>query len=331
MSQSNGRPPAAGAPPAATASAGPPIPDLPRTDPPAATYDDDPTAIQMRAGGVTTPLVGVSRVAPPLGQARPAQAGLGPRRSPSEAGADLRTYQAPLAQSPNPYLAAAVPLLDLIVELRATRAHPDPADLQRRISEQIRAFERRAVDSGGAPDYVQAARYALCSAVDEAVLTTDWGAESAWSQQSLLSQFHNDVWGGEKVFEMLEELRRTPQRTIDVIELIAYLIGLGFEGRYKVMEGGAPLLEDLRRELFREIRIAREARPQELHAARQGRMTGRGLRRYVPIWVVASVCTLVLTFSFIYFEHEFEVKQEALLDRLDQLIRDPLNSSGGGG
>lgn len=302
----------------------------PSGSPPA--IDDEPTAIHMRSGGVTTPLVGGTATAPPLGQARPSAAlRSAPRVSSSEANAELRAFQAPLAMSGNPYLAAAAPLLDLIVELRAAQAHPDVADLQARIAEQVRSFERRAIESGAAPDYVQAARYTLCSALDEAVLTTDWGAESAWSQQSLLSQFHNDVWGGEKVFEMLEELRRTPKRTTDVVELIAFLIGLGFEGRYRVMKDGAGQLEDLRRELFRQIRIERDERSTALSNDIEGRIAGRGLRRYVPVWIVASVCALTLTLSFFYFEYEFDLKLQPVLQRIDALIQDPMNQAGGGG
>lgn len=293
--------------------------------------DDEPTAIHMRSGGVTTSLVG-GATPPPLGQARPSPAAATrnvPRASAPEVSAELRAYQMPLAMSGNPYLAAAAPLLDLIVELRATETHPDVAALQGRIAEQVRTFERRAIDGGAAPDYVQAARYALCSALDEAVLTTDWGAESSWSRQSLLSQFHNDVWGGEKVFEMLEELRRTPARTLDVVELIAFLIGLGFEGRYRVMNGGAPLLEDLRRDLFRQIRIERAERPVELSNAIHARAGRRGLRRYVPVWVVASVCALIATFGYFYFEDQFDHKIQPVVDRLRSIIDDPMRHKGG--
>lgn len=302
----------------------------PSGSPPA--IDDEPTAIHMRSGGVTTPLVGAA--AAPLGQARPTAAAAArttPSPSSSEAGAELRAYQAPLAGFGNPYLAAAAPLLDLIVEIHATQAHPDVAGLRAQITEQVRGFERRALEAGAVPDYVQAARYALCSALDEAVLTTDWGAESAWSQQSLLSQFHNDVWGGEKVFEMLDELRRTPRGATDVVELIAFLIGLGFEGRYRVMSGGGAQLEDLRREVFRQIRIERTQRPTDLSNGNHGRVAGGGLRRYVPVWVVAAACALILTLSFFYFEEKFHTKLQPLLGRLDALIHDPMNATGGGG
>lgn len=304
----------------------------PTGSPPA--IDDEPTAIHMRSGGVTTPLVGAAGPAPSaLGRARPspaASARAAPRGSSSEASAELRAYQAPLALSGNPYLAAAAPLLDLIIELRAADGHHDVGDLQGRIAEQIRTFERRAVDGGAAPDYVQAARYALCSALDEAVLTTDWGAESAWSRQSLLSQFHNDVWGGEKVFEMLKELRQTPRKTIDVVELIAYLIGLGFEGKYRVMDGGGAQLEDLRRELFRQIRVERDERPVALANTVTGRVRGRGLRRYVPVWVVAAICAVAAVFGYAYFEERFEDKIQPLLLRLDTLIENPMAPTGTG-
>ena len=51
---------------------------------------------------------------------------------------------------------------------------------------------------------VISARYALCAALDEAVLATPWGHESEWAQHPLLVTLHREAWGGEKFFEVLE-------------------------------------------------------------------------------------------------------------------------------
>ncbi len=48
------------------------------------------------------------------------------------------------------------------------------------------------------------ARYALCTALDEAVLSTPWGSGGDWGKQSLLITVHNEAWGGEKVFQLLD-------------------------------------------------------------------------------------------------------------------------------
>ena len=46
----------------------------------------------------------------------------------------------------------------------------------------------------------------LCTLLDESAASTPWGGSGAWSSQSLLVQFHNEGWGGEKVFVLLARL-----------------------------------------------------------------------------------------------------------------------------
>ena len=55
-------------------------------------------------------------------------------------------------------------------------------------------------------------RRATCCApsLDEAVLSTPWGAQSEWAQHPLLVAFHREAWGGEKFFEMLDRISSDP-------------------------------------------------------------------------------------------------------------------------
>ncbi len=77
--------------------------------------------------------------------------------------------------------------------------------------------------------------------IDEAVMTTPWGAASNWSTHSLLNQFHGETWGGgeEKVFAILDRVRANPVQHLALLKLIDLCLALGFEGKYRVMEGGA--------------------------------------------------------------------------------------------
>ena len=72
-------------------------------------------------------------------------------------------------------------------------------------------------------EIVLAARYALCAGLDEAVLSTPWGAQSEWAQHPLLVALHREAWGGEKFFEMLDRISQDPTRYIDLMEL-QYLV-----------------------------------------------------------------------------------------------------------
>jgi type VI secretion system protein ImpK len=56
------------------------------------------------------------------------------------------------------------------------------------------------------------ARYVLCTTLDEVVLNTPWGRASQWSENSLLITFHNEAWGGEKFFELLDSVVPTRAR-----------------------------------------------------------------------------------------------------------------------
>ncbi len=105
-----------------------------------------------------------------------------------------------------PARAAASPLLLLAGQLRGTLSVPDVGGLRRHALDEIRRFEERARAAGVANEAVLAARYALCAALDEAVLSTPWGAQSEWAQQTLLVALHREAWGGEKFFEMLDRI-----------------------------------------------------------------------------------------------------------------------------
>src|SRR5258706_8322960 len=106
----------------------------------------------------------------------------------------------------NPLVALANNVLSLVPQLRATLHHPDPAQLKEQIAHSIREFEKRAKAQGVAAERVLAARYILCTLLDEAAAGTPWGGSGIWTRQSLLVAFHNEAWGGEKVFQLMARL-----------------------------------------------------------------------------------------------------------------------------
>jgi len=163
-------------------------------------------------------------------------------------------------------------------------------------------FETKARAQGVAPESVVAARYALCSVLDETVLGTPWGGQSAWSTRSLLSIFHRETWGGEKFFQVLERLEQDPARNIDLLELLYICLALGFEGKFRLDERGAGRLAEIRDNLYRTIRMTRGQFERELSARWRGVEDQRNpIVRYVPFWVVAAVSGFLMIASFLYF------------------------------
>jgi type VI secretion system protein ImpK len=207
-----------------------------------------------------------------------------------------------LAAGLNPLLQAASPLLILMGRLRTMLSHSDIATLRRQSLEQVREFEERARAAGESPETVLAARYVLCAAVDEAVLSTPWGNQSEWGEQTLLVTLHRETWGGEKFFDMLKKISGDPARHIELMELQYVCLALGFAGKYQVAERGHVRLAEVQSELYRLIRTFRGVPAADLSIHWRGMQDRRNpVIRYVPWWVIGAFTLVVLTGTFIFF------------------------------
>lgn len=200
----------------------------------------------------------------------------------------------------NPLVEAAMPLLMLCCGLRGTRDHADVATLHAETVRQVQAFEQAAAERGAARESILAARYALCTFIDEVVMNTPWGANSLWPGRALLLTFHRDSAGGEKVFQMIERVLADRQPRRDLVEFFHVCLALGFQGQYRVTPGGEARLAELRERLYERIRQWREAPSDELSPAWRGVEDRRNrLVRTLPAWVCVAL-TLVIG-SAVYF------------------------------
>ena len=223
-----------------------------------------------------------------------------------------------------PLVRAASPLLLLAGQLRGTVSGPDVSMLRRHAMDEIRRFEDRARAAGIQNETVLAARYALCAALDEAVLSTPWGGQSEWTQQSLLVALHKEAWGGEKFFDMLDKVSRDPKHHIDLMELQYLCLAMGFAGKYHAGGRGQGQLADIQHELYRKIREHRGTAPKELSPRWKGIEDRRNpLIRYVPWWVVAAGVAGVLVVSFALFWSWLAPQTEGIRTVLAQAQRQP--------
>jgi type VI secretion system protein ImpK len=214
----------------------------------------------------------------------------------------------------NPLVAAASPLLSEVVRLKHSLDSEDLQALHSRLSSAIKLFEHRALHDGAESSQVMAARYVICTILDEAVVTTPWGNESEWSQMSLLSGFHNETFGGEKFFQLLERLSRNPVKHLPMLELMYLCLSLGFEGKYRVLPRGMLELEAVRDSLYRQIRQMRGDIPRELSPHWEGlKDTRRRLVRIVPWWMVALFTLACLGVIYGGFAWVLGEQREAVL------------------
>jgi len=227
----------------------------------------------------------------------------------------------------NPLVSAAAPLFSAIVKLKNSAGQRDLSVLRDELTAHIKRFVAHASSEGVDNSEVFSARYVLCTVADEAVVTTDWGSEGAWADFSLLSSFHNETFGGEKFFQLLERVGRTPVRHLPMLELMYICLSLGFEGKYRVQARGIIELEGIRDNLYRQIRQMRGDVPRELSPHWEGiSEPRRGLVRIVPWWLVVALTVVCLAVMYSGFAYVLSEKREAVLklyEPVDPVVDEP--------
>jgi type VI secretion system protein ImpK len=252
--------------------------------------------------------------------ARPAAGATQRPEPPAAREPPVAPVRAPQGPGLNPLVAAATPLLLLAGGLRASTTPGDVVGLRRQALDEIRRFEERARAAGVANEVIVAGRYALCAAIDEAVLATPWGAQSDWAQQTLLNALHREAYGGEKFFEMLERIGQDPQRHIDLIELQYLCIALGFAGKFQVQDRGHARLAEVQHDVFRRIRTIRDPSEPALSLRWHGVEDRRNrLIRYVPWWVVGAAALALMAVAFVYFKHVLDERAAPVYAALSRI------------
>lgn len=217
----------------------------------------------------------------------------------------------------NPLEAAAAPLLGLIMRLKNTASHPEPERLRQRMIDEVKAFTANARNAGIDEKTTFRARYILCTTLDEVILNTPWGRASEWGENSLLITFHNEAWGGEKFFELLDALMPDPRKNLYLLELMYLCLSFGLQGRYKLLENGRDRLEQQRERAYNAIRSARGDFERELSPHWRGVVESQNpLIRYVPLWVVAGVAAALLLLAFALFNWLLNTTSDPVLAAL---------------
>jgi type VI secretion system protein ImpK len=203
----------------------------------------------------------------------------------------------------NPLVAAAAPVLAAAMRIGGnSRAAPDVDQLRGAMVGAMRRFETEALATGMDTRSLRAARYALCATVDDLVLSTPWGATSSWAQQSMTSIFHNEVTGGERFFEILEQMQRDLGHHEPVVELMYLCLSLGFAGRYRVVSRGGAEIAELRDGVYRTIRQRRGDFERELSPHWRGlAAAARAHRARVPLWAVGLGTASIAAAMFVGF------------------------------
>ena len=263
-----------------------------------------------------------SKPAPPQAAPSPASAMSAPL-SPGFRPLDDAALAALTAVSDNPLVTAAAPILAMVVRVRDLTQHRDVESLRERVIAEMQRFEAATVRAGLSAAQIRNAGYALCATVDDVVLATSWGSQSLWAHKSLVSTIQKETWGGERFFDLLDQMAEVPDRHLMELELFYLCLSLGFEGKFRVMQRGYSDLAKLRDRLYRIIRKQRGEAERDLSPHWRGQADGfRPLAATVPLWLPAALIAALLAALFSWFVFALADQSDAAYRRLDAVIPD---------
>ena len=208
----------------------------------------------------------------------------------------------PKLGSLNPLEKAASGLLALITRINMSHSQSDPMGLKNKIVEEIKLFQTTAQTEQIDSQTVMSASYVLCTVLDETIINTPWGNESNWPKQSLLALFHKEVEGGERFFDLLKSLAQNPGKNRYLLELMYICLTLGFEGRYRLIEGGKNKLISIREWLYQILQKEKGGFEQTLSPHWQGLTDKRNpLMQLLPFWVFGAITAALLALIYTVF------------------------------
>ncbi len=255
----------------------------------------------------------------PQGQ-RAARPPAGDASAPAAGKISFATAQ-PELYGPEPVVAAAGRLIHLATQIRSMPVGPDIKGLRRLVVDELEAFKKRVRELGLEARSTQLGHYMLCAFVDDAVLATPWGSESPWAQQSLLAAYHNDTYGGDRMFQFAEKMTQDPNREPRLMELLYLCLSLGFEGRAGVDAGGESMVSRHRTSMSGTIRNQREAQPADISPQWRGlKVAGGKFAPKIPLWAIAAGLGLLALLIFAALLMRLSSSADTALEGLDRAV-----------
>lgn len=224
-----------------------------------------------------------------------------------------------------PLLEAAQPLLRALSEMPERVKGKEEANLLKEtLKREITLFSVVCDEADISWKKMAIVRYCLCTALDEAALALSWSTEVNWSQGNLLNHFEGDNDGGIKFFLLVGRLSMSPQEYADVLEVQLIILGLGFEGRYSIIENGERQLNRIRQRLLTLLQSSREDKGTALSpGAIPLRTKTRNAQFYIPVRISALVAGVLIAGSFIYAKYHLLIPQSDIMARIEASARTP--------
>lgn len=230
----------------------------------------------------------------------------------------------------NPLLEAVQPLLRVLSDMPGAMSSSEQPDVLKEIlKNEINLFSVVCDEVEISWKKMAIVRYCICTALDEAALTTSWGAQWGWSQSNILNHFEGDNDGGNKFFLLVGRLSMNPHEYVDVLEILLRILGLGFEGRYSILEDGDRQLTKIRQRLLTIIQSTKDSMPAVLSPHGQAtRDKVKKERLIIPIRVTFLLTSVLVISTYIWCKywlsrHEINLQQRIYAMQRINIIKQP--------
>lgn len=223
----------------------------------------------------------------------------------------------------NLMLDAANPLFGLVIRLRTLDDLPNIEQVHKALQTQVSAIREEIQQHGYSAVHLEVYSYALCLYLDEAVMSRPWGNNSCWSHEPLLSIFHGETQGGEKIFVLLERLMQSPEEFQDVLEFLYFCFCLGLKGKYALDPKCDEIINALISRMHKVIRELRGPTPEFVGDPYTNvvHRPHRRLRREWPWWSPLVISAIAMVCAYCYYSYRLSLITAEVLESLNGILQ----------
>lgn len=223
----------------------------------------------------------------------------------------------------NLMLDAASPLFGLVIRLRTLDDLPNIEYVHKALQTQVSAIREEIQQHGYSTTHLEVYSYGLCLYLDEAVMSRPWGNNSCWSQAPLLSIFHDETQGGEKIFVLLERIMQSPEAFQDVLEFLYFCFCLGLRGKYALDPKCEDIIKALISRMHKVIRELRGPAP-EFPSDPYTNVVHRPyrMRRWEwPWWSPLVISAIAMACAYSYYSYRLDLLTAEVLESLNGILQ----------
>lgn len=192
-------------------------------------------------------------------------------------------------------------------------------DFADRVTDFLRKFELKAQKAQHKPDDIFDAKYAICAAIDEAILKSTSELRSEWERKPLQLTLFGEQLAGEHFFDKLETARNGGSSRIESLEVFYMCLLVGFKGRY-ILEGPEKL-SYLQHQLAEQIAHIKGKPPQFSPNWSRPDNIINIIKRETPLWLIATTLLIFSITAFVGFDWAITKASQEKIEKYSNIIQ----------